>query len=162
MHEGHYEFLVMPFGLFNAPSIFQAIMNKMFTPCLQKFVVVFFDDTLVYSDSEHDHIHHLQQVLKCLESNQFNVKLSKCGFCQKSIEYLGHIVDSRGVHADSKKVDAMLNWRKVTTAKRFLELTSYYHRFIKGYADIATLLPELLKKNAFNWSEDAKRAFFCS
>ena len=99
-HDDHFEFLVMPFGLTNAPSTFQATMNRLFSVFLRKFVIVFFDDILVYSSSVADHISHLESVLETLSSNHFYVKLSKCFFCQGQIEYLGHIVTAAGVQAD--------------------------------------------------------------
>ncbi|XP_019054292.1 PREDICTED: uncharacterized protein LOC109115086 [Nelumbo nucifera] len=127
-------------------------MNRTLASHLCKFVVVFFDDILIYNANEEEHAQHLQQVLQCLEINQFYVKLSKCHFCQHSIDYLGHIVDERGVHADPRKVDTVLNWPPITTLKQlrgFLGLTGYYRRFIKGYAHTATPLTELLKKDQF-------------
>lgn len=161
-HEGHYEFLVMPFGLSNAPSTFQATMNQMLAPYLRKFVVDFFDNILIYSASVSDHVYHLQLILGCLQSNHFYVKLSECQFCQSSIEYLGHIVDSHGIHADQKKVAAMLEWPPITTVKQlrgFLGLTGYYRRFVRGYAAMAAPLTELLKKDAFCLPNEAESAF---
>ncbi|XP_061364975.1 uncharacterized protein LOC133308371 [Gastrolobium bilobum] len=102
-HEGHYEFLVMPFGLTNAPSTFQAAMNHMFKPYLRKFIVVFFDDILIYSGSMGDHYNHLVLTLSCLQENLFMVKVSKCSFALNEVEYLGHLVSGSGVKADPKK-----------------------------------------------------------
>ena len=161
-HDGHFEFLVMPFGLSNAPSTFQATMNRLFAPYLRKFVIVFFDDILVYSTSLEDHFEHLHRVFDCLHTNHFFVKLSKCFFCQDNIEYLGHIVSSSGVKADPHKLVVMSNWPTPSTTKQlrgFLGLTGYYRRFIKGYASIAAPLTDLLRKDCFHWSSAADTAF---
>ncbi|XP_050911420.1 uncharacterized protein LOC127126527 [Lathyrus oleraceus] len=161
-HEGHFEFLVMPFGLTNAPSTFQATMNRLFSQFLRRFVIVFFDDILVYSSSLADHLQHLELVLNCLFTNSFYVKLSKCLFCQESIDYLGHIVSSQGVHADPAKLEAMVKWPIPSCIKQlrgFLGLTGYYRRFIANYASIATPLTDLLRHDAFVWSSEAASAF---
>jgi hypothetical protein len=161
-HLGHYEFLVMPFGLCNAPSTFQATMNVIFQPDLRRFVIVFFDDILVYSKTKDDHIKHLGIVFQCLLENTFLLKLSKCAFMQSSIAYLGHIVSSEGVGPDPEKIIAMVNWPSPTTLKQlrgFLGLTGFYRKFVQNYAMIAQPLTELLKKDAFQWSEEAQCAF---
>ncbi|XP_050917693.1 uncharacterized protein LOC127133410 isoform X1 [Lathyrus oleraceus] len=161
-HEGHFEFLVMPFGLTNAPSTFQATMNQLFSPFLRRFVIVFFDDILVYSSSIKDHLNHLDLVLQCLLTNSFFVKLSKCLFCQESIDYLGHIVSSKGVHADPTKLDAMMKWPPPSNVKQlrgFLGLTGYYRRFIANYATIAAPLTDLLRHDSFSWTTAATAAF---
>lgn len=161
-HEGHYEFLVMPFGLTNALSTFQATMNQIFIAFLRKFVIVFFDDILIYSATLTDHASHLEQVLSCLFSHQFFVKLSKSYFCQASIKYLGHLVSSTGVKADPQKIEAMLRWPLPTSLKQlrgFLGFTGYYRRFIQGYATLAAPLTNLLCKDASSWTSSATEAF---
>ena len=152
----------MPFGLTNAPSMFQATMNQIFAAYLQKFVIVFFDDILVYSATMADHLIHLEQVLLCLQIHQFFVKLSKCLFCKSSIEYLGHIISAMGVQADPQKVTAMLEWPLSQSTKQlrgFLGLTGYYRRFICGYTSLAASLTDLLCKDAFQWSPEATTTF---
>jgi hypothetical protein len=152
----------MPFGLCNAPSTFQATMNIIFQPFLRRFVIVFFDDILVYSRTLNDHIQHLETVFKCLASNQFFLKMSKCTFAQPSISYLGHIVTAEGVRPDPDKISAMCDWPPPKTLKQlrgFLGLTGFYRKFIKNYASIAHALTELLKKDSFVWSEAAQVAF---
>ena len=161
-HQGHYEFMVMSFGLCNAPSTFQAAMNHIFHPYLHQFVIVFFDDILVYSPSLETHIEHLEIVFKCLLENQFYLKRSKCSFAQPSIEYLGHIVSFGGVAPDPEKIRVMLSWPTPKTVKHlrgFLGLTGFYRKFVCNYATIAKPLTELLKKDAFDWGAAAQTAF---
>ncbi|XP_042019016.1 uncharacterized protein LOC121766845 [Salvia splendens] len=161
-HDGHFEFLVMPFGLTNAPSTFQAAMNAIFQPMLRKFVIIFFDDILVYSPSEEAHGQHLAEVLSVLKKNDFFVKLSKCSFCSTTVEYLGHLISEGLLKADPGKITAMTAWhtpKSVKELRGFLGLTGYYRRFIAGYAMIAAPLTELLKKDSFRWSPEANESF---
>lgn len=138
-HQGHYEYLVMPFGLCNAPSTFQATTNLLFQPYLHRFVIVFFDDILVYSSSLEDHHTHLQIVFQCLVDNHFFLKKSKCTFAQPSISYLGHIVSANGVGPDQEKIKAMVQWPQPQTLKQlrgFLGLTGFYRKFVHNYAQL--------------------------
>ena len=139
IHEGHYEFLVMPFGLTNAPSTFQGLMNSIFKLFLRKFVLVFFDDMLIYNRSSKDHVQHVDRVLKLLQEKQLYAKTSKffCGV--QEVEYLAHIVSHDGVKVDLNKIKAIEEWNVPTTIKNlqgFLGLTRYYHNFVKNYGRI--------------------------
>ncbi|KAJ0810360.1 putative nucleotidyltransferase, Ribonuclease H [Helianthus annuus] len=163
-HEGHYEFLVLPFGLTNAPSTFQRLMNEVFRPFLRKFVLVFFDDILIYSTSWAQHLSHIRCVLQLLLANNLVAKRSKCVFGQQRIGYLGHFISSAGVAVDPEKITSIQNWPTPTSIKdirSFLGLAGYYRRFIRHFAQVASPLTDLLKKSVepFEWSSSAQEAF---
>ena len=143
---GHYEWKVMPFGLTNAPATFQGLMNDIFRPLLDEFVVVYIDDILIYSKTKEEHLQHLRQVLEILRKHQLYAKLSKCNFLQREVAYLGHRINEHGILVDPTKIEAIKKWEKPTTIKEiqsFLGLAGYYRRFIKNYAGIVACLHDL-------------------
>ncbi|XP_058757342.1 uncharacterized protein LOC131630580 [Vicia villosa] len=160
--DGHYEFLVMPFGLTNAPSTFQSAMNDLLRPYLRRFVLVFFYDILIYSNSYSDHLLHLTLILDLLASNKFVAKLSKCVFAVPKVDYLGHVISFNGVTPDPDKIQAILEWpapRSLTQLRGFLGLTGFYRRFVRHYATLAAPLTDLLRFTKFTWSTEAESAF---
>ncbi|WJX73966.1 hypothetical protein P8452_57684 [Trifolium repens] len=160
--DGHYEFLVMPFGLTNAPSTFQSAMNDLLRPYLRQFVLVFFDDILIYSRCLTDHLHHLRLILELLSTNKFFAKFSKCAFAVEKVDYLGHVISSNGVTPDPDKIQAILDWpvpRSLTALRVFLGLTGFYRRFVRHYASLAAPLTDLLRSTNFVWSTDTELAF---
>ena len=135
-HDGHYKFLVMPFGLTNAPSTFQSLMNDVFRPYLRRFMLVFFDNILVFSPTLELHLQHLRSVLELLQQHQLYAKKSKCAFGCSKVEYLRHIIFGQGVSIDPRKIAAMEAWLIPTSLKALkgvLGLTGYYRKFIKNY-----------------------------
>lgn len=161
-HEGHYEFLVMPFGLSNAPSTFQALMNSVFRSILCKFALVFFDDVLIYSPDWDSHLTHLQTIFTLFRTHKLHAKLTKCEFGRLELGYLGHTISSQGVQVDNEKIKAIQQWpipTSIRTLRGFLGLTGYYRRFVAYYATLAAPLTNLLRKNAFVWTPDASSAF---
>ena len=130
---GHYEFVVMPFGLTNAPAVFMDLMNRVCRPFLDKFVIVFIDDILIYSRNKEEHSQHLRQVLKTLRTERLYAKFSKCEFWIRKVDFLGHVVSKEGIHVDPSKIKAIENWSAPTTPteiRQFLGLAGYYRRFI--------------------------------
>jgi hypothetical protein len=160
---GLYEYLVMSFGLTNAPAYFMYLMNVVFMPELDKFVVVFIDDILVYSKSEEEHAGHLQVVLQHLREHRLYAKLSKGDFWLKEIKFLGHTNSQAGIAVDPDKVQQVMNWKPPTTVcqiRSFLGLAGYYRRFIPDFSRIAKPMTELLTKGAkFVWGQKCKDAF---
>ena len=133
---GPYEFLVMPFGLKNAPAAFMDLMNRVFRPYVDKFVIVFIDDILVYSKDQENHNTHLRVALETLRKEQLYAKLSKCEFWLNEVSFLGNIVSKEGIRVDPKKIEVVVEWkppRNVTEVRSFLGLAGYYRSLLKGF-----------------------------
>ncbi|VVA35062.1 PREDICTED: retrotransposon, partial [Prunus dulcis] len=160
---GHYEFLVMPFGLTNAPAAFMDLMNRVFRRYLDRFVIVFIDDILVYSKSRKEHMKHLELVLKTLRRKKLFAKFSKCQFWLDRVNFLGHVISADGVYVDPQKVEAVVNWPQptsVTEVQSFLGLAGYYRRFVEGFSTIAAPLTRLTRKGVkFEWSDECEKSF---
>ncbi|KAD4384676.1 hypothetical protein E3N88_24844 [Mikania micrantha] len=160
---GHYEFLVMSFGLTNAPAAFMDLMNRVCRPMLDRSVIVFIDDILIYSKNEADHACHLSEVLETLRREKLYAKFSKCAFWLREVQFLGHVINADGILVDSSKIQAVTRWsppKTPTEIKSFLGLAGYYRRFIQDFAKIASPLTKLTRKNTkFVWSEDQDKSF---
>ena len=160
---GHYEFMVMSFGLTNAPAAFMDLMNRVFKDYLDRFVIVFIDDILIYSSSEEEHEYHLRLVLQRLREHQLYAKFSKCEFWLPQVAFLGHIVGKDGILVDPSKIEAVKNWPRpasVSEVRSFLGLASYYRRFVEGFSKIAVPLTELTRKSMrFSWSDRCEASF---
>ncbi|GJY11734.1 putative reverse transcriptase domain-containing protein [Tanacetum coccineum] len=160
---GHYEFQVMPFGLTNAPAVFMDLMNRVCKPYLDKFVIVFIDDILIYSRNKEEHANHLRIILELLRKEKLYAKFSKCDFWIRIVQFLGHLIDSQGLHVDPAKIEAVKNWTSPTTpteVRQFLGLAGYYRRFIEGFSKIAKPLTKLTQKNKnYIWGEEQESAF---
>ncbi|GBG77378.1 hypothetical protein CBR_g23709 [Chara braunii] len=159
---GHYEFIVMPFGLTNAPATFQHCMNDLFKPWLDKFVVVYLDDILVFSKTLQEHQGHLRQVLEKLREANFKINAKKCEWAKTQVLYLGHVLDGDGIKPEDSKIAAIRDWptpRTLTELRSFLGLANYYRNFVRNFSTIAAPLRRLLKKEAiWQWDKDCTSA----
>ncbi|KAL4564653.1 hypothetical protein LXL04_028721 [Taraxacum kok-saghyz] len=160
---GHYEFLVMPFGLTNAPAVFMDLMNRVCRPYLDKFVIVFIDDILIYSRSKEEHGKHLRLILELLRNEKLYAKFSKCEFWIQEVKFLGHVVSREGIHVDPSKIEAIENWKTPKTPteiRQFLGLAGYYRRFIANFSKLAKPLTALTQKGvAFDWEDKQEESF---
>ncbi|KAI3827638.1 hypothetical protein L1987_01718 [Smallanthus sonchifolius] len=160
---GHYEFLDMPFGLTNAPAVFMDLMNRVCKPYLDKFVIVFIDDILIYSRTKEDHEHHLRLILELLRKEKLYAKFSKCEFWIREVHFLGHVINKIGIHVDPSKIEAIKNWEAPRTpieVRQFLGLAGYYRRFIENFSKIALPLTTLTQKEKkFDWNDKQESAF---
>jgi hypothetical protein len=160
---GLYEFIVMSFGLTNAPAYFMNLVNKVFMEYLDRFVVVFIDDILIYSKCESDHEEHLRLVLQKLRDNQLYAKYNKCEFWIDEVSFLGHIISNGGISVDPAKVKEIVVWgipTTVTEIQSFLGLAGYYRRFMEGFSKITKPITSLLKKGReFKWDEKYHDSF---
>ena len=161
---GHFEFLVLPFGLTNAPATFMQLMNGIFHDNLDDFVIVFLDDILIFSKTAEEHTRHVEAVLKVLREHKLFAKESKCEFFRQSIAFLGYLVTKDGITMDPEKVKAIVEWptplKTVRDVRSFLGLAGYYRRFVNGFSKTAAPLTELLKKDKnFEWTQKENIAF---
>jgi hypothetical protein len=160
---GLYEYTIMSFGLTNAPAYFMNLMNKVFMEFLDKFVVVFIDDMLIYSKSEEEHATHLRLILETLREHQLYAKFSKCEFWLKEVGFLGHVLSARGVSVDPNKITSVMEWEAPTTqieVRGFLGLAGYYCKFVEGFSSIARPMTQLLKKDKmFEWTPKCEESF---
>ncbi len=161
---GHYEYLVMPYGLVNAPSVFQDFMHEVLREYLHRFVLVYIDDILIYSRSLAEHRHHVAEVLQRLRQLHLFLKAEKCSFHQPSVQFLGYHIDSSGIRMDEGKVEAIKTWPQPTTIKelqRFLGFSNFYRRFIQNYSTLTNPLTNLLrnKPKSLSWSIATNEAF---
>ncbi|GJV14974.1 putative nucleotidyltransferase, ribonuclease H [Tanacetum coccineum] len=160
---GHFEFTVMPFGLTNAPAVFMDLMNRVCRPYLDKFVIVFIDDILIYSKTREEHVEHLRLVLGLLKKEKLYAKFSKCEFWLREVQFLGHVINGNGIHVDPSKIEVVKNWkapRTPTEVRSFLGLAGYYRRFIENFSKIAKSLTILTQKcKTFDWGKEQELAF---
>ena len=160
---GHFEFLVLPFGLTNAPATFMHLMHQTFREQLDSFVIVFLDDILIYSKTLAEHKQHVKQVLEILRKEKLFAKESKCELFKTEVEFLGHIVGRDGIRMMEDKVKAVQDWptpSKVEHIRSFLGTAGYYRRFIKDFSKIAAPLSDLTKENVkFEWTSKQEEAF---
>nr|GEW82673.1 putative reverse transcriptase domain-containing protein [Tanacetum cinerariifolium] len=159
----HYEFQVMPFGLTNAPAVFMNLMNRVCKRYLDKFVIVFIDDILIYSKDEKEHEEHLKAILELLKKEKLYAKFSKCEFWIPKVQLLGHVINSRGIHVNPAKIESIKDWASPKTPTeicQFLGLTGYYRRFIEGFSKIAKSMTKLTQKGIkFDWGEKEENDF---
>ncbi|WVZ70804.1 LOW QUALITY PROTEIN: hypothetical protein U9M48_019441 [Paspalum notatum var. saurae] len=157
---GLYEWLVMPFGLTNAPSTFMRLMNEVLRPFVGLFVVVYFDDILIYSKTMEEHLEHLSVVFDALRTARLFGNMEKCTFCTQRVSFLGYVVTPQGIEVDSSKIDAIRDWPTPTTIRSFLGLAGFYRRFVRDFSSIAAPLHELTKKGVpFAWGDSQAVAF---
>ena len=160
---GHYEYLVMPFGVTNAPGVFMDYMNRIFHPYLDSFVVAFIDNIVIYSKTKEEHERHLKIALQTLKDNKLYTKLSKCEFWLEEVSFLGHVISRKGITVDPSKVEAVISWERlksVSEIRSFLGLAGYYRRFIEGFSRLALSLTTLTRKGqTFVWNAECERSF---
>nr|GEU37874.1 putative reverse transcriptase domain-containing protein [Tanacetum cinerariifolium] len=160
---GHYEFQVIPFGLTNAPAVFMDLMNRVCKPYLDKFMIVFIDDILIYSKDEKEHEEHLKAILELLKKEELYAKFSKCEFWIPKVQFLGHVIDSQGIHVDPAKIESVKDWeppKSPTEIRQFLGLAGYYQIFIEGFSKMAKPMTKLTQKNVkFEWGNKQEALF---
>lgn len=160
---GHYEYSVMAFGVTNTSDVFMEYMNMTFHQYLDKFVVVFIDEILIYSKTHEEHVEHLKIMLELLKEKQLYANLSKCEFRLRGVSFLGHVIFSGGITVDPSKVDDVLQWETLNSVmeiRSFLGLASYYRRFIEGFSKLEIPLTQLTRKGqVYEWDVAWEESF---
>lgn len=158
--EGPYEWLVMPFDLSHAPSTFMRLMNQVLESFIRKFVVVYFDDILIYSQNETEHMDHLLQILTILWDNKLYVNLKKCSFLVVRLIFLGFVISVDGIHVDDEKVRAICEWpepKTISEVRSFHGFATFYRQFIRNICSIVAPITDCLKKEKFQWTPEANQ-----
>nr|GEX17722.1 putative reverse transcriptase domain-containing protein [Tanacetum cinerariifolium] len=160
---GHFEFTVMPLGLTNAPTVFTDLMNRVYKPYLDKFVIMFIDDISIYSKSKEDHEVHFKLALELLKKEKLFTKFSKCDFWLQEVHFLGHVVNSNCIHVDPSKIEVVKNWKapkKTSETRSFMGLTGYYRHFVENISKIVKPLTSLTQKNKkYLWGVKEEESF---
>ncbi|GJY63343.1 reverse mRNAase [Tanacetum coccineum] len=157
-----FEWLVMPFGLSNAPSTFMRLMNDVFKSFIGKFVVVYFDDIHIYSKNKDQYLSHLREVFSTLREQKLYANLKKCKFFSDNLVFLGHVVCSNGIKMDEIKLEAIHSWlqpQSVHNIRSFHGLALFYHRFIKGFSTIIAPITRMSKGGTYKWGKEAQQSF---
>jgi hypothetical protein len=150
-----FEWLVMPFGITNAPNTFMRVMNEVLKPFLGKFVVVYLDDILIFSKTKEEHLEHVRKVLQWLREEKLLINLKKCTFLKEELVYLGFVISKEGLKMDSEKVKAILEWptpKCTFDVRSFHGLERFYRKFIRNFSEICAPLTECMKKGIFKWT----------
>src|SRR4051812_34293964 len=160
---GHYQYKVMPFGLTNAPAMFQALVQDVLRPLLDKSVIIYIDDILIFSKTDAEHREHIRQVLALLRQHKLYGKISKCEFFKPSVSYLGHIISNQGIATDPEKIEAIQAWpvpKSLKELQSFLGICNYYRRFVPHYSSSAAPLTQLTHKDTpYTWTTQTQAAF---
>ncbi|KAJ9557882.1 hypothetical protein OSB04_012496 [Centaurea solstitialis] len=160
---GNFEFIVIPFGLTNTPAAFMDLMHRVCRPMLDRSVIVFIDDILIYSKSKEEHVEHLREVLEVLRKEKLYEKFSKCDFWLQEVQFLGHLVNREGIKVDPAKIEMVMNWetpKTPTEIRSFLGLAGYYRQFIQDFSKIAVPLMRLTRKSEpFVWGAEQEASF---
>ena len=159
--KGLYEWMVMPFRLSNAPSTFMRLMSQVLKPFIGRFVVVYFDDILIYNKIEAAHYNHVREVLAVLQANELYINWKKYNFLTDKLLFLGYVVNVDGIHVDEDKVHAVKEWptqKTVTSVRSFHGLVTFYRRFVRDFSSTVALITEYLNKGRFSWGKKKNKA----
>ena len=160
--DGLYEWMVMPFGLSNAPASFMRTMNQVFRTHIGKFIIIYFDDILIFSKTMEEHVKHLKVVLDILQTERLFINLEKSEFCKDKLVFLGSVVSTEGLSMDPEKIKAILEWpapQSITEVKSFHGLVNFYKKFIRNFSGISAPLTDCTRGKMFNWTKAVALSF---